>query len=113
MKLLAAIAMMAVLSSNLVAGEVVLHEYVIERDLPGAGQLSDEELKSISQKSRSILESLGPTIKWQQSYVTGDKLYCIYTAPSEDIIREHAQQGGFPVTRISQVETIISPSTAD
>ncbi len=113
MKIIATFAVWAVLTSNALAGEVVLHEYVIERDLPGAGQLTDEELKSISQKSRSILESLGPTIKWQQSYVTGDKLYCIYTAPNEDIIREHAQQGGFPVTRISQVSSIIDPSTAN
>lgn len=113
MKPLATLALTAAMSTAAFAGDVVLHEYVIERDLPGAGQLTDDELKSISQKSRSILESLGPSIKWQQSYVTGDKLYCIYTAPNEEIIREHAQQGGFPVTRISQVTTIIDPSTAN
>ena len=74
-------------------------KYVIEREIAGAGNLSPEELQAISQKSCSVLENLGPQIQWVQSYVTGDKVYCIYIAPSEDMIRAHAQQGGFPANR--------------
>ena len=87
--------------------------YVIERDIPGAGNLPPAELKAISQKSCSVLENMGPRIQWVQSYVTGDKLYCVYIAPDEDMIREHAKQGGFPATRISEVATVIDPVTAE
>ena len=88
-------------------------KYVIERDLPGAGQLSPEKLRAISQKSRSVLEALGPQIQWQESYVTDDKIYCVYMAPSEELIREHARRGGFPANRISEVRTMIDPTTAE
>ena len=88
-------------------------KYVIERDIPGAGNLSSAELKAISQKSCSVLGDLGPQIQWQQSYVTGDKVYCIYIAPSEDLVREHARQGGFPANRVSEVAAVIDPVTAE
>lgn len=88
-------------------------KYVIEREIPGAGNLSPEDLQGISQKSCSVLENLGPQIQWVQSYVTGDKVYCIYIAPSEDMIRAHAQQGGFPANRISEIKTVIDPTTAE
>lgn len=87
--------------------------YVIEREIPGAGQLSASELKAISQKSCSVLSDLGPQIQWQQSYVTGDKVYCVYIAPNEELVREHARQGGFPANRVSEVTTIIDPVTAE
>jgi len=89
-----------------------MHKYVIERDIPGAGKLSPEQLQGISQKSCSVLNRLGPQIQWVQSYVTGDKVYCVYLAPNEEIIREHARQGGFPANRISEVKTVIDPTTA-
>lgn len=88
-------------------------KYVIERELPGAGNLSSDQLRGISQKSCGVLNSLGPQIQWIHSYVTGDKIYCIYRAPNEEMVREHARQGGFPANRISEVVTIIDPSTAD
>jgi hypothetical protein len=88
-------------------------KYVIEREIPGAGNMTPQELQGASQKSRSVLRSLGPQIQWVHSYVTGDKLYCIYIAPNEEIIREHAQQGGFPANRISEIKTIIDPTTAE
>ena len=88
-------------------------QYVIERDLPGAGQLTPEQLKGVSQKSCAVLQNLGPQIQWRHSYVTGDKIYCIYDAPNEEMIREHARQGGFPANRISEVKTTISPKTAE
>ena len=87
-------------------------KYVIERELPGAGGLSAEQLAGISQKSCSVLDALGPEIQWIESYVTGDKIYCVYTAPDEQLIRRHAEQGGFPANRISEVRTTISPRTA-
>lgn len=87
--------------------------YLIEREIPGAGTLSAGELKAISQKSCSVLESMGPQIQWQQSYVTGDKVYCVYIAPNEAMVREHAKQGGFPANRVSEVTTIIDPVTAE
>ena len=87
-------------------------KYVIERDLPGAGKLSSQELQAISQKSCSILSGLGPRIQWLQSYVTDDKIYCVYIAPDEKLIREHATRGGFPANSISEVRTIIDPTTA-
>ena len=88
-------------------------KYVIEREIPGAGSLSSEQLQAISQKSCNVLQSLGPQIQWLQSYVTADKIYCVYIAPNEELIREHAQQGGFPANRISEIKTIIDPTTAE
>ena len=88
-------------------------KYVIEREIPGAGSMSPQELQAVSQKSCSVLQNLGPQIQWVQSYVTGDKIYCIYIAPSEDMIRTHAQQGGFPANRISEIKTVIDPTTAE
>jgi cell division inhibitor SulA len=88
-------------------------KFVIERDIPGLGKLSDAELREISQKSRTVLEELGPAIQWLHSYVTGDKLYCVYLAPDEDLIKEHAKRGGFPANRISAVRRLIDPSTAE
>jgi cell division inhibitor SulA len=88
-------------------------KYVIERDIPGAGNLSPQELQSVSQKSCTVLQNLGPQIQWLHSYVTGDKIYCIYIAPNEETIREHAQQGGFPANRISQIKAVIDPTTAE
>jgi uncharacterized protein DUF4242 len=88
-------------------------KFVIERDVPGAGRLSADELHAISGKSCAVLQDLGPRIQWLQSYVTDDKLYCVYIAPDEALIREHARQGGFPANRISQVRTIIDPTTAE
>jgi cell division inhibitor SulA len=87
-------------------------KFVIERDIPGAGSLSAETLQGISQKSCSVLQELGPQIQWVESYVTDDKIYCVYIAPNEELIREHAKRGGFPANRISQVRTIIDPTTA-
>jgi uncharacterized protein DUF4242 len=87
--------------------------YMIEREIPGAGKLSADELKAISQKSCSVLEGMGPQIQWQQSYVTGDKVYCVYIAPNEAMVREHAKQGGFPANRVQEVITIIDPVTAE
>ena len=88
-------------------------KYVIEREVPGAGKLSPQEVQAISQKSCSVLSKLGPQIQWLQSYVTGDKIYCVYIAPSEELVREHARQGGFPANRISEVKTMIDPTTAE
>jgi hypothetical protein len=88
-------------------------KYIIERDIPGAGNLSAQDLHAISQKSCSVLNGMGPQIQWVQSYVTDDKVYCVYVAPDEEAIREHARQGGFPANRISKVSTIIDPTTAE
>jgi Nickel responsive protein SCO4226-like len=88
-------------------------KYLIEREIPGAGKLSPAELRGISQKSCSVLNQLGPQIQWIHSYVTGDKIYCVYRAPNEEMVREHARQGGFPANRISEITTVIDPSTAD
>jgi hypothetical protein len=88
-------------------------KYVIERELPGAGGLSDSDIREISQKSNKVLAELGPEISWLTSYVTDDKIYCIYVAPDADIIEEHARCGGFPANRISKVSRIIDPSTGD
>jgi cell division inhibitor SulA len=86
--------------------------YVIERDIPGAGKLSAEELRAISQRSRAVLDRLGPRIQWVQSYVGDDTVYCVYIAPDADVIREHARQGGFPANRIVEVRTVIDPTTS-
>jgi hypothetical protein len=88
-------------------------KYVIERELPGAGKLSPSELKAISQKSVGILQEMGSQIQWMHSFVTGDKIYCVYLAPNEDMIREHAKRGGFPVDRISEIKAEIDPATAE
>ena len=88
-------------------------KYVIERDIPDAGKLSAEELQAISQKSCGVLNQLGPQIQWVQSYVTDDKVYCVYIAPNEEMVQEHARQGGFPANRISEVRSLIDPTTAE
>ena len=88
-------------------------KYVIERDLPGAGKLTPDELRGISQKSCGVIDKLGPKIQWIHSYVTEDKIYCIYRAASEELIREHASQGGFPANKISEITSVIEPSTAE
>ena len=89
------------------------HLYVIERDMPGLGKLTPADLKAASQKSCAVLRNLGPQITWVQSYVTGDKMYCVYLAPSVELVREHAKEGGFPATAVNEVTTIISPKTAE
>ena len=88
-------------------------KYVIERDIPGAGNLSPEQLKAISQTSCGVLSKMGSQIQWVHSYVTTDKIYCIYNAPNEEIVREHAMQGGFPANSVSRVAAIIDPTTAE
>jgi len=88
-------------------------KYIIERELSGAGKLSAQELQGISQKSVAVLNEMGPQIQWVQSYVTDDKLYCEYIAPNEEMVREHAQKGGFPANRISEVKSVIDPTTAE
>jgi hypothetical protein len=88
-------------------------KYVIEREIPGAGNLTAEQLKGISQTSCGVLNNMGPQIQWVQSYVTTDKIYCIYNAPNEEMVREHAKQGGFPANSVSQVATIIDSTTAE
>ena len=88
-------------------------KYVIEREILGAGKLSAAELQAISQKSCGVLTHMGPQIQWLHSYVTDDKIYCVYVAPNEEAVRRHAEQGGFPANRISRVSTIIDPTTAE
>ncbi|MDT4332271.1 DUF4242 domain-containing protein [Methylomonas sp. MED-D] len=88
-------------------------KYIIERDIPGAGQFTQAELQGISQKSCGVLRDMGPRIQWLHSYVTGDKVYCIYIADNEQAIREHAEQGGFPANRIEEIKTVIDPTTGD
>ena len=88
-------------------------KYLIEREIPEAGNLSPEELQEISQTSCSVLQRMGPDIQWVRSYVTADKVYCVYIAPNEDMIREHASQGGFPANVISRIGTVIDPTTAE
>lgn len=88
-------------------------KFVIEREIPGAGKLSPAELKAISQKSCSVLSNLGPQIQWVHSYVTGDKIYCVYNAPNEEMVRRHAKEGGFPANSVARVATIIDPTTAE
>lgn len=87
--------------------------YLIERDIPGAGKFTSEQLKAISQKSCGVLKEMGPEIEWIQSYVTGDKIFCVYKAENEELIREHAKKGGFPANKITEVVTGISPATAE
>ncbi|WP_214226457.1 DUF4242 domain-containing protein [Pedobacter sp. B4-66] len=88
-------------------------KYVIEREIPGAGKLTAEQLKEISQTSCGVLSKMGPEIQWVNSFVTTDKIYCIYNAPNEEMVREHAKQGGFPANSINKVSTVIDPITAE
>jgi len=88
-------------------------KFIIEREIPNAGELNAEQLKSISQTSCGVLKNMGPQIQWVQSYVTTNKIYCVYIAPNEEMILEHAKQGGFPANNVSKVSTIIDPTTAD
>jgi hypothetical protein len=92
---------------------LIMPRYVIEREIPGAGKLTAAELQGISQKSCGVLQGMGPKIQWVESFVTDDKVYCVYIAPNEAAVREHAQKGGFPANRISQVRSVISPTTAE
>ncbi len=87
-------------------------KYVIEREIPGAGKLSRQELHAISQKSCGVLKGMGPQIQWVESFVTDDKVYCVYIAPNADMVKEHARQGGFPANRISEVKSMIDPTSA-
>jgi Nickel responsive protein SCO4226-like len=88
-------------------------KYLIERELPGAGKMSKEELHAIAQKSCSVLNTLGPQIQWRESYVVADKIYCVYIAPNEELVREHARQGGSPANKISEILSVIDPTTAE
>lgn len=88
-------------------------KFIIEREIPGAGKLSPQELRAISQKSCAVLKEMGPQIQWVQSYVTDDKIYCVYVAPNEEAVREHARQGGFPANQVSRVRSVIDPTTAE
>ena len=88
-------------------------KFLIEREIPGAGDLSPQQLQAISQTSCGVLQKLGPQIQWLESYVTSDKVYCVYIAPNEEMIREHARQGGFPANRVSEIKGIIDPTTAE
>jgi len=94
-------------------GETPMPKFVIERDIPGAGKMTPNELKSVSKKSCGVLSSLGPSIQWLQSYVTADKLYCVYHATDEALVRRHAELGGFPANKISVVTGIIDPASAE
>lgn len=88
-------------------------KYIIERELPGAGNIPPADLQAISQKSCSVLQGLGPQIQWVQSYVTDDKIYCVYIAPNKEMVLEHAKQGGFPANSVARVTTMIDPTTAE
>ncbi len=88
-------------------------KYVIEREIPGAGKLSTQELQAISQKSCGVLNQMGPQIQWIQSYITDDKIYCVYIAPNEEMVREHARQGGFPANSVEAIKSVIDPITAE
>jgi hypothetical protein len=88
-------------------------KFLIEREIPGAGELKPEELQAISQKSCGVLRDMGPQIQWVESYVTGDKVYCVYIAPDEAAVREHATRGGFPANRVSEIKGMIDPTTAE
>ncbi len=88
-------------------------KFLIEREIPGAGDLKPEELQAISQKSCGVLQEMGPKIQWVESFVTGDKIYCVYIAPDEAAVREHATRGGFPADRVSEIRRMIDPTTAE
>jgi len=93
--------------------EAYVPKFLIEREIPGAGKLSASDLKGIAKTSCNVLRNMGPEIQWVHSYVTGDQIYCIYRAPNEEMVREHARQGGFPADRVSEIKTIIDPATAE
>ncbi len=88
-------------------------KFLIEREIPGAGDLNAEQLKAVSQKSCGVLRGMGPQVQWVQSYVTGDKVYCVYIAPDEESVREHARQGEFPANKVSRITSVIDPTTAE
>jgi hypothetical protein len=88
-------------------------KFLIEREIPDAGKLSPQELQAISQKSCGVLQRMGPQIQWVESYVTGDKVYCVYIAPNEEMVREHARQGGFPANHVAEIKSVIDPTTAE
>jgi len=88
-------------------------KFLIEREIPGAGDLTAEQLRAVSQKSCGVLRGMGPRVQWVQSYVTGDKIYCVYIAPDEESVREHARQGEFPANKVSRIKSIIDPTTAE
>ena len=88
-------------------------KYLIEREIPGAGKLTPQDLQAISQKSCGVLQKLGPQVQWVHSYVTSDKVYCVYIAPNEEMVREHARQGGFPANRVAEIKSVIDPTTAE
>jgi len=99
-------------SNSQTSNSTEMKTYLIERDIPNAGKLTPEQLKSISQTSCNVLKEMGPKIQWIQSYVTGDKIYCVYKAENEELIREHAKKGGFPANYIMEISSVISPATA-
>lgn len=88
-------------------------KFVVERELPGAGNLSEQELRAVAQKSNGVLKNMGPEIQWKESYVTDNKIYCVYLAPNAQMIKEHAEKGGFPANKISEIKTMIDPSTGE
>jgi hypothetical protein len=88
-------------------------KFVVEREIPGAGNWTPEQAAAVSRKSREVLDSMGPQIQWVESFVTGDKVYCLYIAPDEETVREHARRGGFPANKISEIKSIIDPTTAE
>ena len=94
-------------------GRLFMPKFVIEREIPGAGRMTDAEIQGVSQKSCSVLRDMGPQIQWVHSYVTDDKIYCVYVAPNEEAVRKHATQGGFPANRVSRVRSVIDPTTAE
>ena len=106
-------AQMAGSKNSSTKNDTTMKTYLIERDIPNAGSFTAADLKGISQKSCSVLKEMGPGIQWVQSYVTGDKIFCVYKAQNEELIREHGQKGGFPVTKITEISSVISPATAN
>jgi hypothetical protein len=102
-----------ILKPSLTLQEIFMPKFVIERAIPGVGATQPAELQAISQKSCSVLQELGPDVQWVQSYVTGDKIYCIYNAANEELVREHARRGGFPANSVARVMAIIDPTTAE
>jgi hypothetical protein len=103
----------AVLRVSLYKGELMMPKYVIERVVPGASKMSPAELKTMSQRSCNVLNQLGPQIQWVHSYVTDNKIYCVYIAPTEELVQEHARLGGFPANHVAQVKTVIDPTTSE
>jgi hypothetical protein len=103
----------AAVSNSTATKTRTMKTYLIERDIPGAGKLTPEQLKAISKTSCNVLKEMGPQIQWLQSYVTGNKIFCVYEAENEELIREHAKKGGFPANEITEISTVISPATAE